>query len=292
VDQAECVIIGDNASTDGTEAICREFADKYKHIQYFRCETNIGSVQNLVRLAHKVETEFVLHIGAHDVLPDNYVTTIKNLLNENPDAVCAYGNCSYLELDGTVSKTLDFASVRTGMLDVDSYIRAATFFRGKQPCDLIYGLYRSDTVIPIYKEIKQIAGCDHFLVVAALLDGKFVHTPGTTYLRRMMHPNDTDKDYMARIVGDNSPKKLSRDYSAAGKQILDWVCKHHIQQKYSPEQEKTYQELLYQIALKFDTPTTHPFWNCVFFLRKLWRRWCKLVKCKFVPGYAERKNCK
>ena len=291
VDQADCVIIGDNASTDDTEAICREFVDRYKHIRYIRHETNVGAVRNLIRLANLVETEYVLQIGAHDELPANYMATLKNLLRANPDAVCAYGKCSRLEWDGTISKTHDFANVHTGMMDDDPYIRAVTFFRGKQPYDLIFGLFRSDSAIPIFMEMKQIAGCDHFLIVAALLDGKFLYTPETAYLRRMVHPNDTNKDYMKRIVGDNSSKKMSRDFTAVGMQIRDRVWKHHNdQQNLSPEQEKGFKELLFQIALKFDTPVGHPFWDCVFILRRLWRKGCKSIKCMIIPGYAKRKN--
>jgi hypothetical protein len=35
VEQVDCVILGDNTSTDNTETICREFAEKYPHIRYF-----------------------------------------------------------------------------------------------------------------------------------------------------------------------------------------------------------------------------------------------------------------
>jgi glycosyltransferase involved in cell wall biosynthesis len=291
VNQVDCVLIGDNASTDGTAAICREYADKYKHIRYIRNETNIGSVQNTVSLANLVDTEFIMQMGAHDKLPDDYVSTLRNLLNANQNAVCVYGNCSYLECDDTISKTTDFVPVRAGMIDDNPYIRGASFFHGNQPYNLIFGLFRSVSAIPIFLELKPIAGCDHFLVVAALLEGKFLYTPETAYLRRMLHPGDTDKDYMTRIAGDNSSKKISRDYTAVGMQMHDWVREHYGNQKeLSPSLEKAFKELLFQMALKFDTPTTHPFWNSVFFLRRHWRKGCKYLKCMFVPGYAERKN--
>ena len=291
VDQADCVMIGDNASTDGTAAICREYVDKYRHVRSIRHETNVGSIQNLVDLAGLVETEYVFQMGAHDALPGNYVLTLQNLLNADPDAACAYGNCSSLELDGTVSQTFDFASVRDAMVDDDPYLRSASFFRGNQPYHLIFGLYRSRSVFSLLRELKPIAGCDHFLIVAALLEGKFLYAPETAYLRRMVHPNDTDRDYMARIAGGNHSKNMSRDYAAVGKQMLDWVWKHHDNQKnLSHDREKAFRDLLFQMALKFDTSPAHPFWNCVFYLRKLWRTSCKFFKCKFVPGYAKRKN--
>lgn len=289
VDQVDCVVIGDNASTDGTEAICREFAEKYPHVRYFRNEENLGSVENCIRCCQLVETEFMFHVGGHDLIPPNYVAELKTTLLNNPDAVCAHGNCSWLGLDGTVSKTCDFASVRTGMLDDDPYVRAASFFCEKQRCDLIFGLYRSDSALPIFAELKPILCCDYFILVAALLDGKFVYTPKTTYLRRMVHPKDTTRDSMERLAG-NHASKLFHDYDDIGKQILDRVWEHRNRATLSREQEKAFRALLFQIALKLDTPVDCPFWDSVFSLRKWWRKWCKTIKCRLIPGYAKRKG--
>ena len=40
------LIISDNASTDGTERICREFATKDARVKYFRNEKNLGAGRN------------------------------------------------------------------------------------------------------------------------------------------------------------------------------------------------------------------------------------------------------
>ena len=169
------------------------------------------------------------------------------------------------------------------------YFRAASFFHGKQPCDLIFGLYRSSTALPILAGLKPIAGCDHLIPVAALLDGKFVYAPETTYLWRMVHPKDTDKNYMERIV-DKHAAKLFRDCSDVGKQIHDWVWKHRNQATLSREQEKAFRVLIFQIALKLDAPVGNLFWDNALFLRKLWRKGCKTLKCTFIPGYAKSKG--
>ena len=44
------LIVSDNASTDGTEAICREFAANDPRIRYSRNETNIGAARNYNRV--------------------------------------------------------------------------------------------------------------------------------------------------------------------------------------------------------------------------------------------------
>jgi glycosyltransferase involved in cell wall biosynthesis len=40
------LVIGDNASTDGTEAICREFAARDDRVRYVRHDTDIGAPRN------------------------------------------------------------------------------------------------------------------------------------------------------------------------------------------------------------------------------------------------------
>ena len=53
------LVISDNASTDGTEEICRRYADKDDRIRYSRNTTNIGGMNNgnrTFRLARAAST--------------------------------------------------------------------------------------------------------------------------------------------------------------------------------------------------------------------------------------------
>src|ERR1700737_2789384 len=44
------LIISDNASTDATQAICQEFADKDPRVRYYRNQTNLGASGNYDRV--------------------------------------------------------------------------------------------------------------------------------------------------------------------------------------------------------------------------------------------------
>ena len=87
VSQVDCVIIGDNASTDSTESICHEYVEKYAHIQYFRNEQNIGSIKNIVLCFEKVKTEFFFTMGGHDRIAPNFVEITKNRLQSSDQNV-------------------------------------------------------------------------------------------------------------------------------------------------------------------------------------------------------------
>ncbi|WP_312360778.1 glycosyltransferase family 2 protein [Ensifer sp.] len=59
------LIISDNASTDETEQVCREFANCDSRIRYFRQTKNIGAVNNF-RFVHTQATAPLFKWAAHD----------------------------------------------------------------------------------------------------------------------------------------------------------------------------------------------------------------------------------
>jgi hypothetical protein len=61
------LIIADNASTDGTEVICGEYAEADPHIRYLRNPTNVGSLRNF-NLAFGDARGAYLKWAAHDDL--------------------------------------------------------------------------------------------------------------------------------------------------------------------------------------------------------------------------------
>jgi glycosyltransferase involved in cell wall biosynthesis len=60
------VVISDNASTDNTTAIVKEFQNKFANIKYFRNETNLGFDRNILNIIEKSEGEYCLTIGDDD----------------------------------------------------------------------------------------------------------------------------------------------------------------------------------------------------------------------------------
>jgi glycosyltransferase involved in cell wall biosynthesis len=223
VEQVDCVILGDNASTDGTEAICREFIEKYNHIIYFRNPENLGSCQNSILCYEKVETEFLFHLGGHDIIPDNYVSSLKKILLERKDAVAAYANVFALELDGSEGRKDCYEKFKdrknkkflTDYFEhFSSHQRAAGFFLSPTPfyLYLAYALFHSETVIPLMRQLQPICACDWVLLFEVLLRGKMVHCLETHYIRRNNHPTDTPEEYMKRITLDPVRLKDSETY--------------------------------------------------------------------------------
>ena len=67
------IIVADNHSTDGTEELCREYAQNDERIKYFRHESNLGMTKNC-DFAHKqVQGEYFVALCDDDFLDVDFV---------------------------------------------------------------------------------------------------------------------------------------------------------------------------------------------------------------------------
>ena len=66
------VLIGDDASTDGTSEICEKFALKYNNIIYVKRKKNIGMINNYIDIIKRAKGIFVAQCAGDDFWIDNY----------------------------------------------------------------------------------------------------------------------------------------------------------------------------------------------------------------------------
>ncbi|HYN98531.1 MAG TPA: glycosyltransferase family 2 protein, partial [Actinomycetota bacterium] len=85
------LVICDNASEDGTEAICRHAASSDPRVRYLRNGTNIGLVGNFRRTLDEARGRYFTWLAHDDVLSDPADRTPRaGYLEDHPEAVlCA-----------------------------------------------------------------------------------------------------------------------------------------------------------------------------------------------------------
>ena len=102
------LIISDNASHDGTETICRKYADQDSRIRYFRQQRNIGSAPNHNFVIEQARGELFKH-GSHD---DLYARDLLELcvaaLDEYPHVVLAHSWSAVIDSSGAVTKLVEY----------------------------------------------------------------------------------------------------------------------------------------------------------------------------------------
>jgi len=95
-----CLIISDDASTDGTGDICKSYAHKYKRIKYIRHEKNIGISRNMQYLLSQSNTEYFMWAGDDDLYASDFIAKHINALESNPKAISAFCTCALIDENG------------------------------------------------------------------------------------------------------------------------------------------------------------------------------------------------
>lgn len=176
------LILSDNASTDGTEAICREKAGQDSRIRYSRHETNVGGIQNFWLSLRKCRGEFFVSAGGHDRWAPNFVEACLRPLKDNPDVVMAYSAARWLEegdcIGDRIADPLDTRSMTTTrrFLEVIRNIHSYA----------IYGMYRRS----VFEKIPPMPNClgpDLILLAELSLIGSFAFVSDTEFYMRRTH---------------------------------------------------------------------------------------------------------
>lgn len=85
------LIISDDGSTDGSQAICEKYAALDKRITYIRQPKNLGISNNMNFLLGKANTEFLMWAADDDEWAPNFIETLIANLKNHPEAVSSFG---------------------------------------------------------------------------------------------------------------------------------------------------------------------------------------------------------
>lgn len=97
----ELLLINDG-STDGSDAICREYASTYSCVRYFAKENGgVSSARNLG--LEQAEGEYILFVDSDDYVSENYFSVISDALDNNVVDLLMFGYCNF----GSISAEWD-----------------------------------------------------------------------------------------------------------------------------------------------------------------------------------------
>lgn len=83
------LLVSDNASTDGTEAICREYAARDPRIRYVRQEVNLGAEGNFAYVMREATGKYFMWAAADDVRSPDFIALNHAFLESHPDYVAS-----------------------------------------------------------------------------------------------------------------------------------------------------------------------------------------------------------
>lgn len=96
------LLISDNASTDSTPEICREYAARDSRIRVSRRSENVGIMANVTFVAENARGEYFMLVGDDDVYEPVFAERMIQLLSADHDLDMAYSNFAYVDPDGRI----------------------------------------------------------------------------------------------------------------------------------------------------------------------------------------------
>jgi glycosyltransferase involved in cell wall biosynthesis len=209
------LIITDNASTDGTGAICRAAEARDGRVRYFRSDRNRGLAANNNWGCELSRGRYIAWIGHDDVMDREYIARCVAALEADPEAVLCFANTIYIDDAGAVIR-------RTEIDNPGALPRPSSRFRdilNHSMCEAIYGLMRTDIVRRT--ALGAFADSDRVLLAEMGLRGCFKLLPECLFSRRI-HDAGTTRKYRTfrkrTIIFD--PGKASKVFSPVGLQVM------------------------------------------------------------------------
>jgi glycosyltransferase involved in cell wall biosynthesis len=182
------LIISDNTSTDGTEAICRAYAARDPRIRYERNETNLGACYNFNRLVELARGEYFKWHGHDDPLHPHFLEACVTVLDQDPTIAVTYARNRAINQDGT-ERELHILSARNFLPkpELMSPRAKARFYAAviaPFPMGAIFGLMRLSVLKQTRLLGNHISG-DFPLLGELALRGRIYQVPEVLQYRRI-----------------------------------------------------------------------------------------------------------
>jgi glycosyltransferase involved in cell wall biosynthesis len=177
------LIVSDNASSDATESICRDYAAKDPRIRYYRNATNVGAAPNYNRVFRLARGEFFKWASHDDQCHSSLLRRCLELFEQaGPSAVLVFSKADVIDEVGRVMlPSPDGPSSSSPR----PFKRLAKMLWSSQFAHPLWGLIRSDAL-----RRTRLMGCieaDHILLGELVLLGELIEIPEVLY-RQRRHP--------------------------------------------------------------------------------------------------------
>jgi glycosyltransferase involved in cell wall biosynthesis len=94
------LLISDNASTDGTEDICRRYAAADSRVQYHRNDVNIGNPRNFNRVAALTTTKYLKWSTSDDFWEPTFLERALEIMERDPSIALCYPQAYIVDAAG------------------------------------------------------------------------------------------------------------------------------------------------------------------------------------------------
>lgn len=166
------VVIGEDHGTDGTRAICEEYAAKYPQIRLLPLTENLGVAGNWRRVLLECKGEYIAMCEGDDYwLDDNKLHKQVDFLDRNPKYSGCFHNANTVDENGSV-----IGQLHNGKMNVDydfAQMTGGWFVPTASIC-----FRRSDDIIDSFSKLAKYSylSADRLLVALISNEGKMAYS--------------------------------------------------------------------------------------------------------------------
>lgn len=177
------LVICDNASTDGTEDVCRDIAKRDRRVTYYRQSRNVGLLNNFIHAMRLAKGMFFRWIGDTDSLAPNYVSRCLEAFADDSRLILVTTGIQYIGADGK-SRTYPYCGTALRSSDpVDRFCEFLSSLPNGLTLDPMYALIRRDSVISIPRQNMIVE--DEVFAAKLAMAGPWGHIPEVLAARHL-----------------------------------------------------------------------------------------------------------
>jgi glycosyltransferase involved in cell wall biosynthesis len=177
------VIICDNASTDSTQEIAREYAARDTRVRYHRNPSDAGPARNFNMGFEMSRGEYFKWAAHDDVLAPDFLKCCVQALDGDASSVLAYPKTTIIDENTREMGTYDFALPTDATDPARRFAELVLVNHRKHRAVEIFGLMRASAVRQTPLQGSYARADSVFLARMALL-GRFIQVPQRLFLSR------------------------------------------------------------------------------------------------------------
>jgi len=206
------LVIADNASTDGTIAICERYAASDPRVRIERSAENLGAAWNYNRLVDAARGRYFKWSSHDDVCGPRLLERCVAVMEEDPGVELCYPKT--MLIDGTGAE-LGLYSDRMHLDARSATARVAAAASRLRLCNAVFGVMRTETLRGT-RLIQAYPASDKVLLTELAMRGRFFEVDEALFLRRMHGGMSRQANRSARDVAQwFNPKAAMSGHLAA-----------------------------------------------------------------------------
>jgi glycosyltransferase involved in cell wall biosynthesis len=213
------VIISDNASTDATPTICREFVEQDSRFTYYRQPENIGGAPNFNFVFQPGDAPYFKWAAHDDIMAPDYLRQCVELLDQNPNLSMAHSRSVTIDQQKRQIGTYDQQLRLNGQQASDRFWRMLWVVHYTE----VFGVMRSEMIANTQMH-PSIVGSDRHFMTEMILQGDVGYVEEYLFLRRH-HPEsfcNALQDNQARLQWFD-PKAKANILFASPRKMKEYI---------------------------------------------------------------------